>query len=483
MKAFTLFFIGVLTLICCPIFTKAQDVKILVPADNIFRHAEFATEQNILNTKSHTNWRARVLSAIWPEIQSISGNNFLHRTLPGIFLPTLVLEWQLKSIGGKLAPFRNADDWPIPYKSFTTTSQYWYQPSITTGNYTAGNVAFNFRIPANKYEAYAFHAGDYSLGVTHNYTSSGWFNIEFTPDNLQVILSIPAAIQWVSNTPTEYIEISTLALYRTIGTQVIGDLGVSQLGNTVEFNLHAKASSASVEFTSSKGATGTRPISLISLSSANSKITSSPLSNTWKNYSANSKFKVEVGNRNSFPLQLSISQTDLRNYFFEAGTYTFQLNLDAKGTDNTTSSTQNTDVTFKVLALSEITIPSTSNQVNFNFSTAQLYQDGQSKVVPNQLKISNNETYELYVKSQSNFFNKAGVQTDIKSNILQIGVEGSPLEASLSTTQRKIISSGIPVLDKALNLRYTIPAISAQTLIAKDKGMYSINVIYSFTAL
>ena len=89
----------------------------------------------------------------------------------------------------------------------------------------------------------------------------------------------------------------------------------------------------------------------------------------------------------------------------------------------------------------------------------------------------------MYVKSQSNFFNKAGVQTDIKSNILQIGVEGSPLEASLSTTQQKIISSGIPVLDKALNLRYTIPAISAQTLIAKDKGMYSINVIYSFTAL
>ena len=38
-------------------------------------------------------------------------------------------------------------------------------------------------------------------------------------------------------------------------------------------------------------------------------------------------------------------------------------------------------------------------------------------------------------------------------------------------------------IDKNLNLNYSISAISAQSLIPKEKKSYSINVIYSFTAL
>lgn len=483
MKVFVGFFICFATVICCPLLTKAQDVYITVPTNNIFNRTEFTTIQNVLNTRNHTNWRLGFFAPIWPEIQSTSGNNFLHQTLPGVSVPTHVLEWQLKSIGGENAPFRGGDTWPLPYKSFNTASQYWYQPGSTTGGHTPGNVAFNFKITAAKYSAYAFQAGKYSLSITHNYGSSGTYAIEFTPNSFKTFLDIPMAISWLSNTPSKYIEISSLNQYRTVRIQMISDLGVFQLGNTVEFSLHAKTSSASVQFTSSNGAAGTRPVSSIRLSSTNSTLSSSLLSDTWKNYTATTKFKVEAGNRNSFPLQLSISQADLKNYFFEAGTYSFQLNLDAKSTDNTISSIQNTDVTFKVLPLSEITIPTTGNEVNFNFNTAQHYQDGQSKVVSNQLKISNNDTYELYVKSQSNFFTKAGVQTGVNSDILQIGVEGNPLNVFLSSTPKKIISSGIPVLDKDLNLKYTISANSAQSLVAKEKGTYSINVIYSFTAL
>ena len=265
-------------------------------------------------------------------------------------------------------------------------------------------------------------------------------------------------------------------------------MGPAELGNTVDFNLWAKASSATIQFTSSKlpYIPGTRNISLIQLGSTGTGtvLTKKALSATSQNYSSSS-LVVKAGNRNNFTLQLSVSAADFKTHFFEAGTYTFQLNLDAKSSSGTfpaISALQDTDVTLKVLPLSEITIPTSGQTVNFDFNTSAHYSQGQSKVIPNQIKLSNNETFELYVKSDEDYFKKGGVQTDIDSDILQVGVDGSTL-VPLSTSPQKIISSGTPVLDQELNIKYTIPPTGAQRLIGKEKTTYSISVIYSFTAL
>jgi len=159
------------------------------------------------------------------------------------------------------------------------------------------------------------------------------------------------------------------------------------------------------------------------------------------------------------------------------------LNLNARSTDNSINSLQNTAVQLKVLPLSEITIPSSGRNVNFNFNTAAQYTDGQSQMIPNQIMLSNNENFELYVKSDENYFKKGGLQTDINSNILQIGVDGSSVNAPLSKTPQKILFNGAPVLDRGLNIRYTIPPAGAQSLVGKENTTYSINVYYSFTAI
>jgi hypothetical protein len=78
-------------------------------------------------------------------------------------------------------------------------------------------------------------------------------------------------------------------------------------------------------------------------------------------------------------------------------------------------------------------------------------------MIPNQIMLSNNENFELYVKSDENYFKKGGLQTDINSNILQIGVDGSSVNVPLSKTPQKILFNGTPVLDRGLNIRYTIP--------------------------
>lgn len=480
MKIFTGFFIVLIAVVWWPTSMKAQDVYISVPANNIFNRTEFTTTKNILNTGNNTNWRIGFFAPIWPEIRSTSGNNFSHSTLSNVLLPTDVLHWRLASIGGEYPPFRSGDTWPF-YKWFTSSDQTWYEPRSVIGGYTAGNVAFNFKIPSNKYINNIFYAGNYSIGVTHNYGSSLLHIIEFTPNNLQVILAIPAAIQWISNTPTKTFTISDLTEYRSSNPHLLGDLGVATIGSTVDFNLHAKASSSLIQFTSSKGVTGTRAVSFIKLGSTPPKLNSLPLSSSWQNYTTSS-FGVATGNRNSFTPQLSIAATDFKAQFYQAGTYTFELNLDAKSTDNSISALQNTNIIIKVNPLSEISIPISAQTVNFEFNTAAHYQQGQSQVIPNQIKLSNNETFELYVKSDSNSFKKAGVQTDINANILEVGVGGST-SVPLSTSPQKIISAGAPVLDQELNTKYNIPATAAQSLIGKEKTTYSINVIYSFTAI
>lgn len=478
MKIYKLFILGILLFFGPSAPVKAQDVNIVVPAQNIYNRSKITTVQTVMNTQGSSHWRA---GAINPTIRSISGNNFIHRTLPRVFLPTSVLHWRLANIGGELPPFHGGDKWP-GYKWFTTSNQTWYHPTIFS-TYTAGNIDFTFVIPSSEFANNAYHAGNYSIELTHNYGRSGFYSIEFSPDSFYTILSIPTNISWLSDNNMSYIEINSLDAFRAASVNVKADLGSFELGNTINFRLFAKSASSNVQFTSSNGVQATRNISLINLGGSNSRIATLPLSSTWKDFTTGNDFHVEIGNRNNFKLNISLSQADFKTHFFQAGTYKFQLNLNAKSTDNTIATQQNVDFTWEVLPLSEITIPNMGNEINFAFRTVAQYQNGQTKIIPNQIKLSNNETYELYVKSDTAFFKRKGIQSDVLSSILQIGVEGGLQQVSLSTTPQKIINNGSPVLDKDLNMKYTIPANEAQSLVVKEKSTYSINVIYSFTAI
>lgn len=458
--------------------TKGQDVIINVPVQNIFNQTEFTTVQSVMNTQGSSHWRA---GGIDPKIMSMSGNNFIHTSLLGFSLPTSVLHWRLESIGGELPPFSNRDKWP-GYKWFTTSNQTWYQPTISS-TYTPGNIDFNFKIPSNELASHVYHAGDYSIQVTQNYGGSGFYVIEFSPDSFYVILSIPEAISWLTSNNIGYTEISSLDQYRSAPADIVLDLGTFELGNTVNFNLFAKNSSSSIQFTALDGDQETLDVSMLKLGGNLPNISTTSLSLVEQNFTPGNSFSVENGNRNSFQLHTSLSRNDFKNHFFRAGDYKFQLNLNAKSLDNSIATQQNIDYTLKVLPLSEIRIPNGTNTINFEFNTAAQYQNGQTKLINNQLEISNNQNFEIYVKSDVPYFNRAGIQSDISASILQIGVENGDIPVTLSTTPQKIINNGTPVLDKNLDIKYVIPSESAQSLISKESDTYSINVIYSFTAL
>lgn len=472
------FLIGIFTVFCGSTVMKAQDIYLSIPENNIFNRSEFTSvPTRVMTNANRTNWDYAFLGLLptAPTFTSVSGPTFTHSS-SSLTLPSSTLLWQLESMGGQLPSTGYSGSLP-GFQSFSTSAVKWFEPPATIifgGGFNRGNINFTFKIPASQFTANAFRAGNYSMDITQNYN-------DFTPRNFKTILVIPSSIRWITNSLTKYIEISSLNDYRNTSTRV-WNLGNTEIAHTVDFNFWAKAASTTVQFTSSKGVPGTRNIASIKLGSTASALTTKALSADFQNFSA-ANFSVVAGNRNTFIPELYVSSDDFKNFFFEAGTYTFELNLNARSTDNSINSLQNTAVQVKVLPLSEITIPSSGRNVNFNFNTAAHYTDGQSQMIPNQIMLSNNESFELYVKSDENYFKKGGLQTDINSNLLQIGVDGSSVNVPLSKTPQKILFNGTPVLDRGLNMRYTISPAGAQSLVGKENTTYSINVYYSFTAI
>lgn len=477
MKIFCKFLLALLFLLKNAHPTYAQEVYINLPTSFIFNRSEFTTVQNVMNTQRNTSWR---FSDRDPSIRSNSGNFFSHTSLNSVFLPTSVLQWQLASIGGKIPIFSNYDILP-GYQWFTSSNQVWYRPYFFS-YYNAGNVDFSFRIPSSQIQANAFYAGTYKLQVTQDYGPS-WFFSGFTPENFNVLISVPEDIRWLTSSNTKYVIVNSLNQFRSSGSSLQINLDPMEVGHTLPFNLFAKSDKKEVLFKSLNGKDRKINVSVVKLGSTNSKLNTLPLEKNWKNHSTAGEFTVEPGNRSNLNLQLSITSEDFKNYFFEAGTYTFQVDLEARSTNGSKDSDQEIDVTIVVPILSEITIPGGNNEVNFNFNTMQHYNEGQSKSIPNQLRVSNNENYELYVKSNSNYFNSNGIQSNINASILEIGIEGNSQKVTLSTNSQKLMSNGAPAIDKNLNINYTISPNAAQSLIPKEKKTYSINVVYSFTAL
>ena len=476
MKKMRAFLIGIFIVCFGSTATKAQDVYLTIPENNIFNRSEFTSLPTRVMNTSRTNWDYNFFgfAPTAPTFTSTSGPNFTHSS-SSFSLPSSTLLWQLESMGGQLPSTGYFGALP-GFQSFSTSAIKWYEPPLYSfgGGFNRGNINFTFKIPAAQFTANAYRAGNYSMDISQNYN-------DFTPNNFKTILVIPSSIKWLTSSLTKYIEISSLNDYRMTGTRVFS-LANAEIAHTVDFSLWAKAAATNIQFTSSKGVPATRNIASIKLGSNGSALTTKALSASFQNFSA-ANSSVVAGNRTNFTPELYVSAEDFKNFFFEAGTYTFELNFSARSIDNSINSLQNTAVQLKVLPRSEITIPSSGRNVNFNFNTAAQYTNGQSQTIPNQIILSNNESFELYVKSDENYFKKGGLQTDINSNILEIGVDGSSVNAPLSKTPQKILFNGTPVLDRELNVRYTIPPAGAQSLVGKENTTYSINVYYSFTAI
>ncbi len=458
--------------------TQAQQVDIDIPAQHIFDHSEFNTVKTVMYTGNSSGWRVFFWWLVPPAIRAES-TVFAHTSLPSEFLPTDVLFYRLYRIGGSVPPFRSGDAWP-GFKNFNTSDQEWYSPASSTGGYNRGNIDFSFKIPSQQFANQKFRAGRYTMRVTHNYDPVWWSSVDFSPVTFNINLNVPEAIQWMGSPNSVYFEINSLQLFRNTQPEITNDLGTFSVGNTVNFDLFAKAAN-NIQFTATNGTIERRPINILKLMGGGAPLSSQTLTTSWSKMNPSQSFEVNNNNRHNFNLSLGVSSQNLRTHFFKAGLYKFQLNLENRSSSSLRSG-QNIEVTVHVPALSELTLQPAGNEVNFEFNTIEKYQQGQSKTVNNQLKLSNNNNFELYVKSDAPYFRKNGIQTTVQASILQVGLpEGNSV--ALSTNPKKIITNGPPALDRDINIKYTISPAAAQSLVSKPKGTYTLNVVYGFTVL
>lgn len=459
--------------------TLAQDVYIRIPAHSIFNKSEVIIVETVMNTEGHDKWNPSGQGNI-PRIKSIGSVNFKHTSLPNTNLPPSVLLWQIHSIGGTPAPFRKQESLPS-YEFFTSSYKPWYYPHSTNGDFSPGNIDFSFKIPSSEMTRHSFYAGNYKLDIEQDYYQRS--HVSFSPERFSVFITIPEAIQWLITPNSKLMEVNSLNQYRPSQPNTRINLGPMEVAHTVDFELFAKAGTNSIRFTSLNGNTRDIDIDIIRLGSTNSNIATLALTQNWVNYSVNNDFIVTPGNRTAFELQLEISREDFRTHFFEAGTYRFNVEIEARGSNTSIREREIIEVTVVVPNLHQITIPGGNSEVNFTFDNPIKYSQGISSTIPNQLRISNNDNYELYVKSETNQFSSNGIPSDIDASILEVGIEGSAAKVPLSTSSQKIINEGVPGLDQYLNMVYSISSSAAKTLISKEKKSYEINVVYSFTAI
>lgn len=450
----------------------AQDVHIPVPPDVIVHRKEYALQKRVMNTQGNTTF-SNVKPAIRARTEAVYAQPFGTYTLPSD-----VLHWQLASIGGRGNPLPGHGVWPV-YKWFTNSYQTWYEPGFMTW-FPAGDVLFTFKMPAQVFGSNAFQAGRYSMQVIQNYGASSGARKYFTPETMNIVLEVPALITWISAHPGVHASVQSLDQYRS-GDGFTIDLGKREFAHTVEASLWASALSDYVEFTSSKGVVQSKNFPAIHIGGGSENLISQPLSTTPRELTTPMKgLEVLSGNRRTLSLAAAISDADFKKHFFEAGTYRFMVRLEAQNAANSVSQSQETEVVVQVPPLSQIDISPVNAQIQFQFNTAEQYQKGEIKAVPNQVRISNNEPYELYVRCDKAFLHNS---TDLSSEILEVGILGRTKQYPLNIRPRKILSNGKPVLDRDIDLQYSISPENAQLLLGAEKKDYSIQIIYSFTAL
>ncbi len=218
-----------------------------------------------------------------------------------------------------------------------------------------------------------------------------------------------------------------------------------------------------------------------------SNSTSIYLSGVDQGLTDNAGLEVPTNNRHILNNKFSINSAQLKTNFVQAGNYTIPL-LYSFNKLNTAYPTGNLQAqkngTLEVVVSDMYEMIANQSSVNFAFTSATQYQNGMTVEMPQHLKISKTSPFNLYVRASTSSFNSGG--NEIPLNVMRIGPatgESGMNTITLSTTSQQLIHSGNPVVDRLLNVQYSIPSTETPKFLGKPGGLYSTDVIFSFVSL
>lgn len=312
---------------------------------------------------------------------------------------------------------------------------------------------------------------------------------QLQPTTPTLVLSVPPFIAPQTTLPTVTIPINTLAAFREgIGVTANTAMAVS---TTVPYQLQLRATDAQFSFITSTpyNTLPTTPVGQVSATLTN--VPAAPtvvLSTADQPLAPAAGIAVPADNNQTLNATFSISQSDLRAGFVQAGTYTAPLTYTWSKLPSAYPT--NTAITVPGSGSLQIVVSDmgelVANQqlVPLAFTSATDYQQGVGTDMTDHLRVSKTTPYDIYVRATGGNFTSATGQIPV--DVLRIGPAAAQTGVStitLSTTAQRVVTSADPVIDRSVSLRYSIPPEAVPSLLGQPPGVYTADVVYSFTAL
>lgn len=450
--------------VCTPI---SAQISVTLPEANITARSNYTVT---LNSGTYTT-----LVGLVPVIQVKANTANFANTVGGTTTVPLNASFLRARSIGSLSILSSA-----PEVTLTTAYQTMYAALASLGS---GAFVVDYRINS---AANTWVAGTYRAPIQFYTGALNPNRITPTTPNFDII--IPAFMTPQTTLGTINLPVNSFSSYRTAnGLSVTKTISVS---NTVPYILNLQTGSSLFTFNTSLPY-NQLPSSAVSQVSGTltgiATATAINLSTTSQALTTTTGIAVPTNNNQVLNAAFSITGANLKQSFVQAGTYlvpiTFTWNkLSTAYPSGTLQTSRSGNLQVTVSDLSEVI----ANQTNvaLAFSSASDYQQGVSKQMPAHIKISKTTPYNLYVRALTGSFTSGANQ--IPLNVLRIGPMAGQTgmnTVTLSTTSQQLINTANPVIDRSLNVLYSIPASETNKLLGKPAGTYSTTIVFSFVAL
>ncbi|WP_426790178.1 hypothetical protein [Sphingobacterium sp. WOUb80] len=445
----------------------AQTTSITLPQANIQGQTDYTTS---INAGTYSS-----VITLLPSFSVKSSSATFTSTTSGSF-PSSVVHMKLSSIGSLILLGLGTNN----------------EVALSTGGgllYTAvasvasGAVSANARIAT---ASQTWTAGVFSDVVS--FYTQGLLAGSISPASFTLSITVPGFISPPSSIGTTNIAVNDLSFYRSANG--ISASQIIPVSSTVSYIPSIRTSNAQFNFSTSSPY-NTLPVSPVSTVSASlsgvATAIAANLSTTDQALTSATGIPVPTNNNSSITHTYTIGSSLLKSNFIQAGTYTVPLtytwNKSSSATYPTTPVQAQASGTLNVVVSALGEIIANQQSVNLPFTTTSNYVNGVSTNMPAHLKLSNTAPYNLYVRATSSSFT-SGVNS-IPLSVLRIGPMSGQTgvnTVTLSTTAQQLIQNADPIIDRTIDMQYSIPASQTSNLFGKPAGTYSANIIYSFVA-
>lgn len=354
--------------------------------------------------------------------------------------------------------------------------------SSLLGLLAAGLLNVRYSIPNLK--LFAWKAGTYTNKLKFNLTGISLGSI--TPIATSISVNVEP---FISVTPAQNIEftVDRLDFYRNLV------LAAKSLNFSITSTINAgvRTKSNTPYFTYSNGYQGgadpRTPATVVKTHLAAPKLKPAEFlaGTTYHTMTDAGGIVVPVGNTSNVSMSYNLSKEVLRSNFLRKGTYTLNLNhevFDAEPSATYASQSQLTTLVVNVADMASVVV--NQNDVNLVFESAADYKNGVQVVMPAHLSISATSPYDVFVQAGSSSLKNGS--NSIPVTALQVSIEsGDVIEStaplSLAGTRQRMLNI-LPVIDRTVNVRYSITAAEAAKLLGKASGTYTTTVTYTLVA-